>query len=90
MRSGCWLSPRTTTTLKGDQDEGIRELTLAADHGHWLAPFARILLAFNDMRHKDTAEARKKLAWLCEQFPNNPHFTQEIAKLNHPSTGTGQ
>lgn len=76
--------------LKGDQEEGIKELTLVADHGHWLAPFARILLAFNDMRHKDTAEARKKLAWLCEQFPNNPHFTQEIAKLDHPTSGTGQ
>jgi hypothetical protein len=76
--------------LKGDQEEGIKELMLVADHGHYLAPFARILLAFNDLRHKDTAEARRKLAWLSEQFPNNPHFTQEIAKLDHPPTGTGQ
>jgi len=76
--------------LKGDQEEGIKELTLVADHGHYLAPFARILLAFNDLRRKDTAEARKKLARLSEQFPNNPHFPQEIAKLDHPPTGTGQ
>src|SRR5579864_726001 len=64
--------------LKGDQDEGIRELKLVADHGHYLAPFARILLTFDDMRHKNTADARKRLASLSEQFPNNPHFPEEL------------
>lgn len=76
--------------LKGDQEEGLKELTLAAEHGHYLAPFARILLAFDDLRHKNKVEARKKLAWLCERFPNNSHFTEEIGKLDHPSAGTGQ
>lgn len=76
--------------LKGDQGEGIKELTLVAERGHYLAPFARILLAFDDMRHKNKVEARKKLVWLREQFPNNSHFIEEMAKLDHPSTGTGQ
>jgi len=76
--------------LKGDQEEGIKELTLVADHGHYLAPFARILLTFDDLRHKNTVEARKKLAWLNEEFPHNPHFHEEIAKLNHLGNGTGQ
>jgi hypothetical protein len=76
--------------FKGDQEQGLKELTLVADHGRYLMPFARILLAFDDLRHKNVAEARKKLEWLHSQFPNNPLFTQEIAKLDHPSTGPGQ
>jgi hypothetical protein len=76
--------------LKGDQEEGLKELRLAAEHGHYLAPFARILLAFDDLRHKNKVEARKKLVALSEQFPNNPHFVEEMTKLDHPSAGTGQ
>jgi len=76
--------------LKGNQEEGIKELTLVAEHGRFLSPFARILLAFDDLRHKNNVEARKKLEWLHQHFPNNPLFTQEIAKLDHPSAVTGQ
>jgi hypothetical protein len=76
--------------LKGDQAEGVKELTLAAEHGRFLSPFARILLAFDDLRHKNKAEARKKLEWLHLHFPNNPLFAEEIAKLDHPAAGPGQ
>src|SRR5260370_6697807 len=75
--------------VKGDQEEGLKELRLAADHGHYLAPFARILLAFDDLRHKNRSEARKKLVWLNQQFPNNPHFHEEVAKLDRPVAGSG-
>lgn len=75
--------------LKGDQAEGVKELTLVADHGRYLMPFARILLAFDDLRHKNVAEARKELEWLRLHYPNNPLFSQEIAKLDHPLTGPG-
>jgi hypothetical protein len=77
--------------FKGDQEQGVRELTLVADHGRYLLPFARILLAFDDLRHNNLADARKKLEWLHSRFPNNPLFLQEIAKLDHPSSvGPGQ
>jgi hypothetical protein len=76
--------------LKGDQEQGIKELTLVADHGRFLAPFARILLAFNDIRHKNKTAARQKLEWLREHFPNNPLYQQEIAKLDHPVAGAVQ
>jgi hypothetical protein len=76
--------------FKGDQEQGVKELTLVADHGRYLLPFARILLAFDDLRHKNVIEARKKLEWLHSKFPNNPLFTQEIAKLDHPAAGPGQ
>jgi hypothetical protein len=76
--------------LKGDQEQGVKELTLVADRGRFLMPFARILLAFDDLRHKNTAGARKKLEWLREHYPNNPLFLQEIAKLDHSDAGPGQ
>jgi hypothetical protein len=76
--------------FKGDQEEGVKELTLVADHGRYLAPFARILLAFDDLRHKNNTEARKQLEWLREHFPNNPLFPQEIAKLDHAPAHPGE
>ena len=71
--------------IKGDEQEGMRELALAADHARYLAPFARILVAFEDVRRNHPAEARKKLEELHQQFPNNPLFPQELAKLDHAS-----
>ena len=37
---------------------GIADLQLTAEHGHYLAPFARILLAIAYVREKDQARAR--------------------------------
>jgi hypothetical protein len=65
-------------------------LKLAAAHGHYLAPFAKILLAFDDLRHKNKAAAQEKLSDLHTQFPANPLFTQELAKLQHTAAGPGQ
>jgi hypothetical protein len=76
--------------LKGDREEGVKELSLAAAHGHYLAPFANILLAFDDLRHNNRAAARSKFAALQAQFPNNPLFSRELAKLDHPTAGSGQ
>jgi hypothetical protein len=76
--------------LKGDQEEGVRELKIAATRGHYLAPFAKILLAFDDLRHKQKAAAQEKLSELHTQFPGNPLFTQELAKLQRTSPGPGQ
>jgi hypothetical protein len=76
--------------FKGDQEQGIKELKLVAEHGRYMAPFARILLAFDDLRHKNTVEARKKLVWLSERYPKNFHFTEEMSKLDHPSSGVAQ
>jgi hypothetical protein len=76
--------------LKGDQAEGVKELNLVAEHGRYLAPFAEILLTFDDLRHKNIAQARKKLAWLREQFPNNSHFLEELAKLDGTAPPPGE
>jgi tetratricopeptide (TPR) repeat protein len=71
--------------IKGDEQEGMKELAMAADRARYLAPFARILVAFEDVRRNNPAEARKKLEDLHQQFPNNPLFPQELSKLDRAS-----
>jgi len=72
--------------MKGDRDEGVRELSLAAAHGVYMAPFARLLLAYDYLRRNNRSEARKVFAALHDEFPNNPMFLQETAKLDSQST----
>lgn len=67
--------------VNGDKKAGISELELTAQRGHYLAPFARILLAIAYVREKDRAHAREVLASLKEDFPNNPLFGKEMARL---------
>jgi hypothetical protein len=68
--------------VSGDKQAGIKELKVVADRGHYLAPFANILLAIAYVRDKDTVRARELLASLRDQFPANPLFAQEIARLD--------
>jgi hypothetical protein len=68
--------------VPGDKQAGVKELKLVADRGHYLAPFADILLAIAYVRDNDKPHAREILSSLREQFPANPLFAQEIAKLN--------
>jgi hypothetical protein len=68
--------------VSGDKKVGISELQLTADRGHYLKPFARILLAIAYVRDKDNAHARQLLASLRDEFPGNPLFQQEITRLD--------
>jgi hypothetical protein len=68
--------------VSGDKQAGIKELKVVADRGHYLAPFANILLAIAYVRDKDTVRARELLASLRDQFPANPLFAEEIARLD--------
>lgn len=72
---------------EGDKKAGINELRLAADHGRFFAPFARMLLAVTYLRDKDNDHARELLAGLRNEFPANPLFAREIARLDHVHAG---
>jgi hypothetical protein len=67
--------------LPADKQGGIADLQTTANHGHYLAPFARILLAIAYVREKDKARALALLAELRREFPGNLLFTREIAHL---------
>src|SRR5579864_431336 len=67
--------------LPSDKQGGIADLQTAADHGHYLAPFARILLSIAYVREKDKTHAIQLLAGLQKEFPGNSLFAREIAHL---------
>lgn len=67
--------------VRADKQSGIADLQMTADHGHYLAPFARILLAIAYVREKDKARALEMLAGLQKEFPGNTLFPREIAHL---------
>jgi len=68
--------------IHGDKKAGIQQLEIAADHGHYLRPFAKILLAMAALREKKPEMARIQLNELVAEFPENPLFASELAKLD--------
>ena len=67
--------------IHGDKKVGIEQLEIAADHGHYLRPFAKILLAMAALRERKPEVARAQLTELAAEFPQNPLFVNELTKL---------
>ncbi len=68
--------------VSGSKEKGKQNLELAAREGHYFKAFARILLAIAALREKRPRDAQKLLAELSRDYPHNPLFRQELAKLN--------
>jgi hypothetical protein len=68
--------------IHGDKDHGMDELQTAASQGHYLRPFAMILLALASEREHQDVRAHTILAQLNKEFPENPLFAHELALLN--------
>jgi hypothetical protein len=64
-----------------DKDRGIRDLLQTAEHGHYLLPYAKVLLAVAALRDKNTTWAKELLEGLAREFPHNRLYTQELARL---------
>lgn len=69
------------TGAETDKDRGVAKMKLAAEKGHYLQPFARLLLAVQNLRDKNRAAAKDLLAGLAREFPNNQLYARELAKL---------
>ena len=74
----------------GDKQKGMQDVERTATRGRYLAPFGRILLAIAYVRDKDNARAREVLVGLNRDFPRNPLFPREIARLDSQSRASGQ
>ncbi|MGA8029984.1 MAG: hypothetical protein WB992_22800 [Bryobacteraceae bacterium] len=70
------------TGSETDQQVGITKLRLVAEKGHYLKPYAKVLLAIAALRNNDKAEAKRLMAELAHQFPNNGLFRDELQKLS--------
>ncbi len=64
-----------------DKRAGIERLKLTAENGHYLLPYARLLLAVAALRDDDRAAARRGLEWLSSNFPGNRLYRAELLKL---------
>lgn len=67
--------------VEADKDRGLRNLQLTAEKGHYLLPYARLLLAVAALRGKDRAGAKLLLQSLSQEFPNNRLYQHELAGL---------
>ena len=59
----------------------MRQLELAVAQGHYLQPYAQLLLALTSLREKRPQRAQALLANLASEFPENPLFRRELVKL---------
>ncbi|HVX66803.1 MAG TPA: hypothetical protein VHA11_09390, partial [Bryobacteraceae bacterium] len=64
-----------------DRQAGIERIRITAAKGHYLLPYARLMLAVAALREKDVPTARHTLAWLAAEFPANRLYREELAKL---------
>lgn len=69
--------------VPADKQSGIADLQTTAERGHYLAPFARILLSIAYVREKDKTRAIQLLTDLHDQFPGNALFPREITRLQN-------
>jgi hypothetical protein len=64
-----------------DKESGIQKLQLTATKGHFLLPFARLLLAVAALRDQNRSQARELLQNLAQEFPNNQLYRRELSRL---------
>jgi hypothetical protein len=71
------------TGAETDHAAGIEKLRITAEKGHYLMPYARLLLAVAALRDGNRTRARELLGGLAREFPNNHLYAAELAKLQH-------
>jgi hypothetical protein len=75
-----WLLNLTGASTS--REEGIRLLKLTATQGHYLAPFARMMLAVAALRENRPQEARTILIDLKREFPLNSLYDRQLALIH--------
>ena len=68
--------------VHGNKQLGMEQVAKTAAHGHYLRPFAKIILALAARREKQVALAQKLLRELSEQYPESELFASEYAKVS--------
>ena len=85
MLSLKWAPLRWVLSWTGagtDKEEGLRLLNLTAEKGHYLAPFARMMLAVAAVRDGHPQQARQILTALAQEFPRNSLYVRERDRIH--------
>lgn len=72
------------TGAQTDKDTGLQKLRITAAKGHYLMPYARMLLAVAALRDKQPDQARGLLEGLSREYPHNHLYASELSKLKTP------
>jgi hypothetical protein len=67
--------------INGNKEQGMKTVEIVARKGHYLKPFAKILLAIANLREKKPRAAEALLTELSADYPENPLFKKELAEL---------
>jgi hypothetical protein len=65
-----------------DRERGLEEIRETALHGHYLEPFAKLLLAVAALRDNNPIRARELLAELHGRFPDNELYKREMDRID--------
>jgi hypothetical protein len=65
-----------------NKEAGLAKLRVTAKDGHYLKPFAQLLLAVAALRDKNQSEAKRLLSHLTAQFPGNQLYRDELKKIS--------
>ena len=85
MLSLKWAPLRWLLSWSGagtDKQEGLRLLNITAEKGHYLAPFARMMLAVAAIRDGHPQQARNILTALAQEFPRNSLYVRERDRIH--------
>ena len=64
-----------------DRERGVQEIRETALHGHYLEPFAKLLLAVAALRDNNPVRARELLGELHTRFPDNELYRREMDRI---------
>lgn len=66
--------------ITGTKQEGLKDLSIAAESGQYMKPFAQLLLAMFYLREKQADKTEKLLGQLAKEYPDNRTFRDEWVK----------
>jgi len=65
-----------------DREKGLQEIRETALYGHYLEPFAKLLLAVAALRDNNPVRARELLGELHRRFPDNELYMRELDRID--------
>lgn len=64
-----------------DREKGVEQVRMTAQYGHYLEPFAKLILAVAALRDNDRAKAKGLLTELHNRFPDNELYLRELNRI---------
>jgi len=76
--------------VQGNKEQGVKNLELVEREGHYFKPFAKILLGIINLREKRPRQTERLLESLARDYPSNPLFRRELARMTNMQGSGGQ